>query len=803
MMKPRLLTGVSVLLLIAGAVACSPEETAPTGVASDSEAPVERVDVVRRRWSVPDRSPGGELYGEDLRGHLERALSVKPDGYVPRTHHLKNDDSPEYTNRLIQETSPYLLQHAHNPVNWHPWGPEAFETARRLDRPVLLSVGYSTCHWCHVMERESFEDLEIATYINEHFVPIKVDREERPDVDGVYMEAVRMLTGRGGWPMTVVMTPDKEVFFGGTYFPARDGDRGARMGFQTILQRLTHQYSTDRPALIEQAKATTKKLQAASASRPPGDIAGSDVLDATMLSLSRSFDSVFGGFGRAPKFPRSVTLEFLLRYYRRTNNPEALHMATYTLDRMAAGGMRDHVGGGFHRYSTDTRWLVPHFEKMLYDNALLAVAYMEAFQITGRADFAAIARETLDYVAREMTDAAGGFHSATDADSPSESGHEEEGLFFTWTPQEIDELLEERSAALVRAYFKVEEGGNFEGRSILHTPASLDRVAKQQGLDVSKAEEMIAEAKVALYEARLRRLPPGKDDKILAAWNGLMISAFARGAIVLGDPSYADLAKTAASFVLTNMRDDDGRLLRSWHSGDARHAGVLDDYAFMIAGLLDVFESTAEPRWLAEAIRLQAVVDERFADENGGYFFNADDAEALLVRQKPDYDGAIPSGNSFEILNLLRLYEFTFDEGYLEYAENALKSFSETLTRRAGAVPKMLAALDFYLDSPKEIVLVAPADETDVSRFVERMADTFLPNKIFVVVADGQHSDAVTRLVPIAADKRPLDELTTAYVCENRVCKRPTNDPDVFDRQISSVASFRDRDEEEVEDTVE
>ncbi len=398
---------------------------------------------------------------------LHAALLKKGPGYEPRTRHKNADGSPKYTNRLILETSPYLLQHAHNPVNWYPWGDEAFARARREGKPVLLSVGYSTCHWCHVMERESFENEEIARFINEHFVPIKVDREERPDVDDVYMSAVQMLTGGGGWPMTLALTPDREPFFGGTYFPARDGDRGSRKGFFTILRELADEYQKSRADVVARAAKLSRRVRAAAEPEPAGGVPGPEVIASAVRQLSRAYDPVWGGFGRAPKFPRPVTLELLLRYHRRSGDADALKMVIHTLDRMAAGGLYDHVGGGFHRYSTDERWLVPHFEKMLYDNAQLVAVYLDAYQVSGRDDFARVARQTLDYVAREMTAPSGGFYSATDADSRTPAGHEEEGWFFTWTPAELEAALGADLARVARVDFGVTDAGNFEGRSIL------------------------------------------------------------------------------------------------------------------------------------------------------------------------------------------------------------------------------------------------------------------------------------------------------------------------------------------------
>jgi len=766
-----------------------------SGEQHDEDASVASEPVVRRDWPVPVAAPGGEAFAEAAHADMRTALATKEAAYEPRTHHLNDDGSPVYTNRLILESSPYLLQHAHNPVNWFPWGEEAFETARRLDRPVILSIGYSTCHWCHVMERESFEDVEIATFMNENFIAIKVDREERPDIDSVYMEAVRLLSGRGGWPMTAILTPDRDVFFGGTYFPARDGDRGSRMGFLSILGRLKEQYRDNREESVRQARKITQRLQSAAAGLQPGKLAGAEPLEAAHSALSRSFDSVYGGFGKAPKFPRSVTLEFLMRYHRRTGESEPLHMAEYTLERMASGGMYDHLGGGFHRYSTDARWLVPHFEKMLYDNAQLVVAYLEAYQITARDDFAQVARETLDYVAREMTSPEGGFYSATDADSPTPDGHEEEGWFFTWTPAEIDAVVGSEAGRLVASYYGVTDRGNFEKRNILHTPRPFARYARESQLATDVLRDELDAARAALYAVRSERPPPGKDTKIIAAWNGLMISAFARGALVLGEPAYADIARDAASFVLSALQGSDGSLARSWRRGQARHVGVLDDYAFMVAGLLDLYQATAESQWLAAAVRLNDVMVRQFHDdEGGGFFLSADDAEELLVREKPDYDGALPSGNSVVLGNLLELYELVGDERYRELAVGGFESFARSLERRPAAIPRMLSSLDFYLDRPKQVVIVKPDRDADAGEFLRRYAKVYAPSSVLAVTVEGADASELAELVPLVGGKVARDGKVTAYVCEQRVCDLPTTDPATFTEQISRVAPYPDAD---------
>ena len=720
---------------------------------------------------------------------MHHALAIKEKGYTPHTRHLNTDGSPVYTNRLILETSPYLLQHAHNPVNWYAWGDDAFEAAKRLDRPILLSVGYSTCHWCHVMERESFEDQEIASFINSHFIPIKVDREERPDIDAVYMDAVRMLSGGGGgWPMTVIMTADRRPFFGGTYFPARDGDRGAHSGFLTILRYFADQYANNRQALLDRAKETTQRIEASAGPQPAAGIPGSKAFDLGVRQLQGNFDATDGGFGHAPKFPRSVIIDFLLRYYRRTGDQRALDMATVTLERMAAGGIHDQIGGGFHRYSTDSKWLVPHFEKMLYDNAQLAEAYLEAYQVTDRSDFAEVARTTLDYVLREMTDPEGGFYSATDADSPTPDGKQQEGWFFTWTPAEILAVVGEKRARIIDETYGVSEAGNFEGRNILYVAQPLPEAAKALGMSVEDLSSQLRKAREQLYQARELRPPPHKDTKVIAAWNGLMISALSKGARILGEPRYAEAARRAAVFIKTNMKTGD-RLRRSWREGEAKHDAVLDDYAFLAAGLLDLYETTHETRWLSEAIALHIELRDKFWDRKaGGFYFTASDAEALLSREKPYYDGAEPSGNAVAAINLLRLYEFTTNEGYRDMAEQALKTFGRYMERAPTAVPQMMGALDFYLDEAKEIVIVSKSPGEGVKPFMKSLAERYLPNCAVVVTSEGKQAEQLEHLVPLVEGKVAIDGDTTAYVCEKHVCKLPTKDPEVFAGQIATVS---------------
>lgn len=721
---------------------------------------------------------------------LAAKASAMPDDYRPRTHHLNDDGSPVFTNRLINETSPYLLQHAHNPVNWYPWGDDAFERARVENKPVLLSVGYATCHWCHVMERESFEDLEIARYINTHFVPIKVDREERPDVDDVYMTAVHLLRGSGGWPMTVVMTPDRAPFFGGTYFPARDGDRGARQGFLSILTELATSYAEDPESAVREAKRVTEAIAARSTPRPLSGVPSPRAEWSTAVRLNSAYDPVWGGFSQQPKFPRPTTVEFLLRYWRRSGDPQSLAMAEHTLDRMAAGGMRDHIGGGFHRYSVDRRWLVPHFEKMLYDQGQLTVAYLEGWQATGREDFAEVARSTLAYVDREMSDDAGGFYSATDADSPTPDGHSEEGWFFTWTPEELTAVLGAKDGRTASVIWGVTAAGNFEGRSVLSTHRSISESAVALQTTPAALQADADRMRPLLYAARAKRPPPVLDDKVLTAWNGLMISAFARCGLAFSDEQLIARAARAARFVLENMRTDEGRLLRSYRAGNAHENAILDDYAYFIAALLDLFEATSDPSWLAHAVALQADQDAHFAEgepgtQDSGYFLTADDGEALLTRSRPSYDGARPSGNSVSTLNNLRLEEFTSNQAYRTRAEGTIMSQGDLLDRAGHSVPKMASALDFLHDLPKQIVIVHDNDRASAAGLLAVLGETWLPNRVLVVV--GQ-DDVVefAKSVPLVQDK-VSQGAATAYVCERGVCELPTTDPLVFAEQLAKV----------------
>ncbi len=739
-------------------------------------------------FGFSDTLPDATTFDSALGARLARGWSDRPSDYEPRTRHFQADGTPTYINRLFLDPSPYLQQHAHNPVNWMPWSDATFELARTFGRPVLLSIGYSTCHWCHVMEDESFDDEEIAAYLNEHYIAIKVDREMRPDLDSIYMSAVQLFTqGGGGWPMTLWLTPDRRPYSGGTYFPARDGDRGVSLGFLTLLERLKAAYDDEPDRVADVSDQVAGRIRAALTPPETEGTVDASTLDAAVTFYRQRFDSDHGGLLSRMKFPSSLSTRFLLREHRRTGDDEALGMVTQTLERIAAGGIHDHVGGGFHRYATDQAWLIPHFEKMLYDNALLTVSFLETYQVTGRDDFAEVARSILRYVERDMTSPDGGFYSATDADSRGPDGERGEGWFFTWTPDEIAAVVGPDRARAVTAYFGVTDDGNFEdGRTVLHVARPQLEVARELVLPPAELDRLIDDARDLLYAARRERPAPLRDEKILTGWNGLMISAFARAALVLDDDGYAGRAENAARFLL-DQRLSDGRLARV-AGGGATQAAYLDDYAFFIAGLLDLYEATGAPEWLREALGLDAVLEAQFEDpELGGFFLSSNDHEALLAREKPQYDSAEPSGNAVQLLNLVRLHEFTTNDRFRRRAERALGTFAGTLMTTPTSAAEMLLAVDFHLDAVKEIILVTPNGRDDAGPFLDRLATTFLPNRILAVAVEGRDLDEQAEVVPLLEGKYAIDGRATAYVCENRVCDLPTTDPEVFAQQIRST----------------
>ncbi|MFL6275153.1 MAG: thioredoxin domain-containing protein [Blastocatellia bacterium] len=675
----------------------------------------------------------------------------------------------KHTNRLINETSPYLIQHAHNPVDWYPWGPEALAKARAEDKPILLSVGYAACHWCHVMEHESFENEAIAQLMNDHFVCIKVDREERPDIDAIYMNAVQMMTGHGGWPMTVFLTPDLKPFYGGTYYPP--APRHGMPSFPQVLHAINDSYRNRRDDVLSSATAITSEINKINRFVASEEMLTNDLLTESFLGLSRNFDEKWGGFGGAPKFPPSMSLMFLSRYARRTGSPEALAMVETTLQRMAAGGMYDHLGGGFARYSVDARWLVPHFEKMLYDNALLARIYLYAYQRTRNADYRRIAEETFEYIIRDMTDHSGGFYSSEDADSEGE-----EGKFYVWTPAEVMNLLGEEEGRLFCEFYDVTDGGNFEhGQSILNTPQTLEAFAAARGLDVDKTWRQLKAGATRLFHAREARIRPGRDDKCLAAWNGLMLTAFAEAANILSRDDYRQVAMRNADFILTQLMRD-GRLLRTYKDGQAKLNGYLEDYAYVVEGLLALYEATFETHYFVAARELADTMIAQFWDTaSGGFFFTSEDHEELIARTKDYFDNAIPSGNSVAALTFLKLHLLTGEGDYQKFATMILRTMQKVMTKYPSAFGYMLTALDFYLSEAKEIAIIGDVDSHEVRLFIEEIYSRFLPNK---VVAGCQPGDAqAVAAVRLLADRPQVDGQATVYVCRNFTCLAPATTP--------------------------
>jgi uncharacterized protein len=737
----------------------------------------------KRPETSATKLPGTEEVPAPPHQLLDKMRRQRGTGYRPRTRHLLPDGNAIYTNRLFLETSPYLLQHAHNPVNWFPWGEEAFDLARRLSRPVLVSIGYATCHWCHVMEEESFEDEQIAEYLNAHFIAVKVDREERPDIDSVYMSALHAMGNQGGWPLNVFLAPDRLPFYGGTYFPPRDHSRG--LGFLSLLRRLSEAFQRDPERVALAGRQLAQAIQGMLAPAGGGEAPQQVSLEQAESVFRERFDPVHGGLRGSPKFPSSLPVRLLLRRYRTTGDREPLSMAYLTLRRMAAGGIYDQVAGGFHRYATDETWLVPHFEKMLYDNALLAVAYLEGYQATGDRKLAEVVRQILHYLQRDMLAPGGGFYAATDADSLTNGGEREEGFFFTWTPLELSEILGAERAAIIASFYGVSQTGNFEGRSIAHRSRPLAQVAASLKLSEERLQEIVEQARELLYQARQRRPLPIRDEKILASWNGLAISAFARAGLILDDPGALDQAKMTARFVMESMVAD-GRLAHSHQEGEAKGEGFLDDYACCIAGLIDLFEATGEACWLERSLELTAVVQSDFRDAaSGGYFMTGSRHEELIAREKPAHDGAVPSGNSVMILNLLRLHALTGQPVYQVEAEQALEAFAGALSSAPTSLSEMLLALDFQLDAPKQIVIVAPAGNRQAAQgLLEQLSSIFLPNRVLATVCEGEELERASLLVPLLKEKKARGDLAVAYLCENRTCRAPTSDPEEFGRQL-------------------
>jgi len=698
----------------------------------------------------------------------------------------------EHTNRLIHETSPYLLQHAHNPVDWYPWGEEAFQKARSENKLILLSVGYSACHWCHVMERESFENKDIAAIMNQHFVSIKVDREERPDVDGIYMQAVQALTGQGGWPMTVFLTPNGRPFYGGTYFPPRDRRYGGQVvpGFPRILLSMADAYENRREEVEEQANQIAEHLQQRSGSpfrhkgTTPGGTVPLELLNTASKALAADFDPEHGGFGSAPKFPNTMSLELLLRISlhrlgqitSKPTRPE-LEIVETTLQHMANGGIYDQLGGGFHRYAVDTEWLVPHFEKMLYDNALLSRIYLHTYLVTNNPFYERIVEETLNYVIREMTSSEGGFYSTQDADSEGE-----EGKFFLWTPAEIEKALLPEDAPLFMQYYDVTSRGNFEGKNILHVEPDAQQVADDAHISLEELQASLQRSRKMLFKVREQRIRPGRDEKILTSWNGLMLRSFAEAGRYLNRPDYLNIAIANVEFLLRTMRPE-GRLLRTYKDGRAHLKGYLEDYAFLADGLLALYEASFDPRWFAEARRLMDEAIQLFADEqNGGFFDTGSDHEALLSRPKEIMDNALPAGNSVATDVLLRLATFTGEDSYRQRAENYLHPLTDILIQHPQAFSHVLNALDFALSPVKEFAIMGDPHEADTRALLEVINNRYLPNSVLACAAPNDTEAA--QVVPLL-ESRPLkDGKATAYVCQNFVCAAPVNRVEELERLV-------------------
>jgi uncharacterized protein YyaL (SSP411 family) len=680
-------------------------------------------------------------------------------------------------NRLANESSPYLLQHANNPVDWYPWGEEALAEARAADKPIFLSIGYSACHWCHVMEHESFENEHIAAVMNEHFINIKVDREERPDIDSIYMDAVVAMTGQGGWPMSVFLTPNGVPFYGGTYYPPTP--RHGLPSFEQVLASISHAYHNQKEQVAQNGEALVARIRSNFSLKNDDPSLNPAVSDVAAQELARNFDRMNGGTSGAPKFPQPMTYDFLLRAHYRNQKPDVLQMVELTLLKMAHGGIYDQLGGGFHRYSVDTVWLVPHFEKMLYDNALLARLFLHVYQATGKPFYRKIVEETLDYVTREMTDPAGGFYSTQDADSEGE-----EGKFFLWTPDEIANILGQADANIFCAAFDVKPGGNFEGKSILNIPRPFDAVAGQLGVSMAELDEVLRRSKTKLFEVREERIKPGRDEKILTAWNGMMLAAFAEAARVLNRADYLAVATKNAEFILSTMLKN-GRLFRTWKAepGIPKLMGYLEDYAFYADGLLALYQTTFNPRWFQQARRLMDVVLDHFQDtQDGGFFDTADDHEQLVTRPKNMQDNAVPCGNSAAVRVLLMLAAYTGNARYEQPALETLTALQQPLSQYPGAFTHWLGNLEFALSNPKEVAIVGHLTDEDTRRLLEAAQQAYLPNQVVAAASEGENAGHPELL----HDRSVQNGQATAYVCQNFICRQPVNEAQALKELLTS-----------------
>ncbi|HVS81956.1 MAG TPA: thioredoxin domain-containing protein [Pyrinomonadaceae bacterium] len=682
----------------------------------------------------------------------------------------------KHTNNLINETSPYLLQHAHNPVNWYPWGDEALAKARADNKPVLLSIGYSACHWCHVMEHESFENEEIAKLMNENFVNIKVDREERPDLDQIYMNAVQMMTGHGGWPMTVFLTPEGVPFYGGTYFPPED--RYNMAGFPRVLLSVSEAFRSQQDQVAHTATTMLGELRRVGIAEPSREMMTTELLNSTYRRIANNYDRTNGGFGGSPKFPPAMVLEFFLHMHHRTGASDALEMIEHTCHQMAAGGIYDQLGGGFHRYSVDAHWLVPHFEKMLYDNALLSRLYLHLYQVTKDQFFRRVVEATLDYVVREMTDEGGGFYSTQDADSEGD-----EGKFFVWSRQETLDALGSEDGNLFCDYFNVTETGNFEGQNILHITATPEDVASRHDVSLDQLRSVIEVGRKKLFALREQRIKPARDEKILTAWNGLMLASFAEASAILERPDYRKAAEANAQFLLTHLRRDN-LLLRTCKDGEAKLNAYLEDYACLIDGLVCLYEATGEFGWLKSSVELtDKMIDQFWDDEQGAFFFTGTSHEQLIVRSKDFLDNATPSGNSVAALALLKLSSLTGNADYRRRATTVLRLIADQVGRYPSAFGWALCAFDFYLSSPKEIAIVGAADGAGVNDLLRVLWQAYLPNRVIAYATKA--ADQAAALIPFLRGRTDA-RLPTAFICYDGTCQIPVTQPADFALQLEA-----------------
>jgi uncharacterized protein YyaL (SSP411 family) len=720
---------------------------------------------------------GGSPMSEEYKEMTGKSNGRSGEGFSDKSD---DSDKAKKENRLAFEKSPYLLQHADNPIDWYPWGEEAFQKAKKEDKPVFLSIGYSSCHWCHVMEHESFEDEEVAKLLNQNFVSIKVDREERPDVDNIYMTVCQSMTGSGGWPLTIIMAPDKKPFFAGTYFPKES--KFGRPGLMQLLRQVTDLWKDDRAKLLQIGDQMARNLRAYLSVTQAGKLSEENLKQA-FHRFQQNFDALHGGFGSAPKFPTPHNLSFLLRWWARSGDEEAFKIVEKTLDGMWRGGMYDHLGLGFHRYSTDRQWLIPHFEKMLYDQAMLAIAYIETYQATGKKKYARVAEDIFNYVLRDMTSQGGAFYSAEDADSEGE-----EGKFYVWAPEEIAKILGKDGGKLFSEYYGVTERGNFEhGKSALHVKKEVEEFAKERKMKPEELERILEGSRQKLFAVREKRIHPLKDDKILTDWNGLMIAALAKGAQAFDKPEYADAAQRSVDFLLKNLRRKDGRLLHRFREGEAIIPGYLDDYAFLTWGLIELYQATFDVRYLQEAQKLTEDMIKSFWDEKeGGFYFTADDSEELIAKMKEVYDGAVPSGNSVAALNLLRLGRLTMNEKFLKRAERHMESFGGKISNMPAGFTQFLIALDFALGPSKEIVIAGNPDDEKTKRMLEAVHSRFIPNKVLILHPDGEEGKAIESLVPFVKQQKQVNGKVTAYICENYLCNLPTSD---VEKMISLLES--------------